>query len=86
MFHHDFAFIMAPITKLLWKIEAYEWTPKCQVTWEAIKQRYIEVPIFIVPRWDLEFRVHTDASNLVVNAMLTQNPTSKCNQPIAYAS
>lgn len=77
---------MAPITKLLWKIEAYEWTPKCQVTWEAIKQRYIEVPIFIVPRWDLEFHVHTDASNLVVSAMLTQNPTSTCDQPIVYAS
>jgi hypothetical protein len=27
-----------------------------------------------------------DASNLAVGAMLAQNPMSKCNQPIAYAS
>jgi hypothetical protein len=30
--------------------------------------------------------VHTDASNIVVGAMLAQNPTRKCDQPISYAS
>jgi hypothetical protein len=29
-FIKDFDFIMAPITKLLWKIEAFEWTTECQ--------------------------------------------------------
>jgi hypothetical protein len=43
-------------------------------------------PILIAPHWDLEFYVHTDASNIVVGTMLVQNPTRKCDQPISYAS
>ncbi len=35
-FIKDFAFIMAPTTKLLWKIKAFKWTPKCQHAWEEI--------------------------------------------------
>jgi hypothetical protein len=38
----------------------------------------------IAPKWDMEFHVHTNVSNLVVEAMLVQNPTKKCDQPIAY--
>jgi len=34
----------------------------------------------------MEFHVHTNASNLVVEIMLVQNATKKCDQPIAYAS
>jgi hypothetical protein len=34
----------------------------------------------------MEFHVHTDASNLVIEVMLAQNPTRKCDQSIAYAS
>jgi hypothetical protein len=34
----------------------------------------------------MEFHVHTDTSNLAVGAMLAQNPTEKCDQPIPYAS
>jgi hypothetical protein len=33
----------------------------------------------------MEFHVHTNASNLLVGVMLAQNPTGKCDQPIAYA-
>jgi hypothetical protein len=36
-FIKDFAFIMAPITKLLWKIKAFEWMAQCQQAWEEIK-------------------------------------------------
>jgi hypothetical protein len=34
----------------------------------------------------MEFHIHTYPSNLVVRAMLVQNPIEKCDQPIAYAS
>ncbi len=43
--------------------------------WEAIKHKYLDAPILVTPKWDMEFHIHTDASNLVVVAMLTQNPT-----------
>ncbi len=47
---------------------------------------YLDTLTLIAPKWDMEFHVHTNASNLVVGTMLVQNPTKKCDQPIAYAS
>jgi hypothetical protein len=64
---------MAPITKLLWKTKAFEWTVECQQAWEEIKHRYMDALILISPHWDIEFHVHTYASNLVVGVMLAQN-------------
>jgi len=40
---------MALITKLLITALVFEWTTKCQTTWEDIKNRYIQVPILINP-------------------------------------
>jgi hypothetical protein len=52
--------------------------------WEAIKQWYVDALILIAPRGELEFHIHTDASNLIINVMLAQNPSRKCNQLIVY--
>jgi hypothetical protein len=76
MFHYKFASIMAPITKLLRKIEIFEWTIECETIWQNIKSWYIQVPIFISSNWELEFHVHIDAS-LAIGAILTQNPIGK---------
>jgi hypothetical protein len=35
--------------------------------------------IFVAPISNLEFHVHMGASNLAIWAMLTQNPTRKCD-------
>lgn len=77
---------MAPITKFHKKTKTFEWTLECQVEWEAIRKRCIGPLILIAPCWDLESHVHMDASHLVFSAMLAQNSTSKCDQPMAYAS
>ncbi len=47
-FIKNFAFIMAPITKLMRKIKQFMWTPKCQGTWELIKQKCIKALILIL--------------------------------------
>ncbi len=60
---------MAPITKLLQKIEAFEWTTECPQAREEIKQCYM-LMILISPHWDLEFHVHIDASNLTIKVMM----------------
>ncbi len=44
----------------------------------------MEAPILIPPNWQLEFHVHTNASLLIIGAMLAQNPISKYDQPIVY--
>ncbi len=68
---------MAPIAKLLRKIDVFKWIDECQIVWEDIKNWYIPGHIFINPTWELEFHVHTNAFQLVVGAILTQNPTCK---------
>ncbi len=77
---------MGPIIKLLRKTKMFAWIAKCQKLWEAIKQRYLDAPILITLKWDMEFHIHTNASNLAIGVMLAQNPIEKCDQPIAYAS
>jgi hypothetical protein len=61
-FVKNFASIMALITKLFRKAKVFEWTDKCQIAWEDIKNQYIEAPILINPNWELEFHVHTYVS------------------------
>jgi hypothetical protein len=68
-FTRNFAFIMERITKLLRKTKVFKWTIECQYAWEDIKNWYIQAPILIIPNQELEFHVHTDASQLVVRAM-----------------
>ena len=85
-FIKDIAFIMAPITKLLRKKEDFQWTPECQAAFDIIKARYTDAPILIAPKWNLEFHVHIDASDIAVGAMLGQNHNGKHDQPISYAS
>jgi hypothetical protein len=69
-FIKKFAFIMAPITKLMRKMEPFIWTIECQETLDQIKKKYMEAPILIVPNWQKEFHVHTHASLLAVCTML----------------
>ncbi len=78
-------FIMVPITKPFCKIEVFTWIAKCQEAQEAIKQRYLDAPILITPKWDVKFHIHTNVSNLAIKVILAQNPTWKCEQPITYA-
>jgi hypothetical protein len=44
----------------------------------------VDALILITSRWDLEFHVHIDMSNLVIDDMLAQNPIKKYNQLIVY--
>ena len=64
--------------RLMKKNEEFIWTDQCEQAWKKIKEQYQNVPILIAPRWDLEFDMHTDASNIAVGVMLDQNPTRKC--------
>jgi hypothetical protein len=61
---------MAPITKLLIKVEMFEWTNECQIAWEDIKNQYIQAPILININWELVFHIHIDASQLAIGAIL----------------
>jgi hypothetical protein len=84
-FIKNFAFIMAPITKLMKKMKPFIWTTKCQEAWDQIKQKYMEAPILIPPNGQLEFHVHIDASLLTIGVVLAYNSIGQYDQPIVYA-
>jgi hypothetical protein len=42
--------------------------------------------VLIVPNWNVELHVHTDASNFALSVMLKQNLDNIINEPIYYAS
>jgi hypothetical protein len=44
-FIKNFTFIIAPIKKLMRKMEPFIWTTERQKTWDLIKQKYMEAPI-----------------------------------------
>jgi hypothetical protein len=50
---------------------------------EGHKTYYMDASILVTTKWDMEFHVHTNVSNVAVRVMLAQNPTRKCDQPIA---
>jgi hypothetical protein len=52
------------------KTKNFLWINECQKAWELIKRKYFEALIFISPNWQVEFHVHTDASLLILGAML----------------
>jgi hypothetical protein len=85
-FIRNFASIITLITKLFKKVEMFEWIVECQTVWEDIKNRYIQAPIFINPNWELEFHVHTYASQLIIEAILAQNLIGKIDQLVMYSS
>jgi hypothetical protein len=44
------------------------------------------LPILIVPNWNVEFHVHTDACDFVLGVTLGKNPNNTIDKPIYYAS
>jgi hypothetical protein len=71
----------------MWMKKHFLWTKECQQAWELIKQKQIEALITISPNYrEVEFRVHIDASLLVISVMLAQKIIRKHDQPIVYVS
>ena len=85
-FVKDFAKIAAPLHKLFRKNQVYEWTTKCQVAFETLKQHLISAPILTYPDFDKLFILFTDASGLGLGAVLAQIGKDEKEHVVAYAS
>jgi hypothetical protein len=76
---------MAPITKLLKKTKTFDWTKECQHASDITWQRYMDPPIFIALRWDLDFHVHIDASNLAISVSSEPNMEMQSTYYICFS-
>ena len=88
-----FADIARPLTNLTKIDTPWEWTGKCQKTFELLKEKLLEEPILKYPDPSKPYTLFTDASKYAWACVLTQEyehiiegKTRKVLHPITYAS
>ncbi|CAN6677113.1 unnamed protein product [Malus baccata var. baccata] len=65
-FIKGYSAIAAPLTDLLKKNKAWEWTDRCQEAFERLKKALMEEPVLRLPDLSKPFELHTDASNFAI--------------------
>jgi hypothetical protein len=80
-FMKDFSKIAKPMTKLLEKNKAFEWTQECQASFEELKKRLTSSPVLILPDLTKKFDIYCDASRWGLGCVLMQE-----GQVVCYAS
>ncbi|KAA3470130.1 DNA/RNA polymerases superfamily protein [Gossypium australe] len=71
-FVKGFPMVATPMTRLLQKDEKFEWTEKCQRSFEKLKALLTKAPILVQPEPRKEFVVYSDASLNVLGCVLMQ--------------
>ena len=67
-------------------IVAFEWTEKCDDSFQKLKEALTNTPILRAPNWNVIFHVHVDASKFVIGCVLAQPREHKMDFPVSYAS
>ena len=80
-FVKGFSMIVAPMTRLLEKNVKYEWSEKCQGSFEKLKAFLTEAPVLTQPTCGKEYVIYSDASLNGLRCVLMQE-----GKVVAYAS
>ena len=72
-FMRGFSVIASPLTKLLRKGIKFEWTDKCQNSFEQLRGMLVEAPVLMQPTSRKEYTLYSDASGIGLRCMLMQN-------------
>ena len=80
-FVKGFSVIAAPMTRLLQKESKFEWSDKCQASFDKLKTLLTEAPILVQPEAGKEFVIYSDASHVGLGCVLMQD-----RKVVAYAS
>ena len=68
----DYAKITSPLTDLTKSGCKFEWTEKCEIAFNTLKESLTNAPTLAFPKHDLPFRLYTDASTKCVGYVLEQ--------------
>ncbi|XP_016743196.1 uncharacterized protein [Gossypium hirsutum] len=71
-FVKGFSIIATQLTKLLMKDVKFEWSEKCQTSFDQLKTLLTEAPVLVQPESGKEFVVYSDASLNGVGCVLMQ--------------
>ncbi|KAJ8771896.1 hypothetical protein K2173_027073 [Erythroxylum novogranatense] len=80
-FVKGFSVIASPLTKLLRKGVKYEWSDRCQSSFDQLKNMLTEAPVLVQPTTGKEYVMYTDASGTGLGCVLMQ-----VGKVVAYAS
>lgn len=83
-FIKNFSEITIPLNKLLKKDSPFVWGDECKMAFEKLKTAIMSPPVLQYPDFSEknEFIIHTDASNIAIGCVLSNND----GLPVAYAS
>jgi hypothetical protein len=85
-FIKGYAWITAPMEKLLNKDTKFQWNEECQRELDTLKENMVTTPILVFPDWYKTFHVHVYASSIDLGAILMQRGEGKLDHPISFAS
>ena len=87
-FIKDYATISAPLTKLTTKPsnQQFNWSADCEHVFTILKTCLCNSPVLVHPKFDREFLLQTNASDIGLGAILSQLDDNGVERPIAYAS
>ena len=80
-FFKGFLMTAAPVTRLLQKNMRFEWSEKCQASFEKLKAFLTEAPVLTQPTYGKEYVIFSDASLNELGCVLMQE-----GKVVAYAS
>jgi hypothetical protein len=80
-FIEGFSKIAGPMTKLLRKNTPFEWSEKCEESFQELKKKLTTAPILAVPETGKDYTVYCDASKNGLGCVLMQD-----RKVIAYGS
>ena len=79
-FVKGFSVIASPLTKLLRKGVRFEWTDKCQDSFDQLKEMLVEAPVLTQLTPGKEYTLYSDASRIGLGRVLMQD-----GKVVAYA-
>ena len=80
-FVKGFSMTTAPMTRLLQKNVKFEWSEKCQASFEKLKAFLTEAPVLTQPTYSKEYMIFSDASLNGLRCVLMQE-----GEVVVYAS
>lgn len=85
-FIQNFSLVARPLHHLTEKGQTFLWNHDCESAFVRLKEFLTSAPILAFPSQEKEFILDTDASNLGIGAVLSQQDDELCERVIAYFS
>ncbi|KAA0061889.1 DNA/RNA polymerases superfamily protein [Cucumis melo var. makuwa] len=78
-FIEDFSRLALPLTSLTRKNVKFEWSDKCEQSFQELKKRLVTAPILALPVTGKDYEIYCDASRLGLGCVLMQDGNKELN-------